>query len=125
MNEPIELRPTFDPSEAPVACQLDAIPDAERAAHFALTERLFAQLVRERKMESDGFRCRFDAAHYADVVAFVADERLCCAFLTFTITVTPGGGPVELHLAGDPEVISAIFALPEGSIATTATAKPT
>jgi hypothetical protein len=118
MNEIIELRPTIGGKELPVACQLDAIPVAIRAEHFTLTERLFTELVRERNMEDDGLHCRFDADAFGDVAAFVANERLCCAFFTFTITVTPAGGPVWLTLSGDTEIIASIFALPAHSAST-------
>jgi hypothetical protein len=43
-------------------------------------------------------------------VDFVADERRCCPFITFTITVAADGGPVWLHLTGDAEIKDVIRA---------------
>jgi hypothetical protein len=34
------------------------------------------------------------------LVDFVANERLCCPFFTFTIRVEPEGGPIWLELTG-------------------------
>lgn len=83
----------------PLACVPDAIPSADRPAHFALIGRLFEN-VREKVILDDGYAVRFDAAAFGDVARFVENERLCCPFLAFTLEVQPGGGPLWLRMTG-------------------------
>jgi len=83
----------------PLACVPDAIPSADRPAHFALIERLF-QEVREKVVLDDGYAFRFDAGAFADVARFVENERLCCPFLTFRLEAQPAAGPLWLRLTG-------------------------
>ena len=83
-----------------LACVPGAIPPAERAAHFDLAGRLFGGAVRERRDLPDGYAFRFDAESLEQVARFVANERRCCPFLSFTVEVAPGAGPVWLHLTG-------------------------
>jgi hypothetical protein len=87
-------------ADIPLACAADAIPRERRAAHFALIARLFGADVRERVAAPDGYSYRFDGAAFDDIARFVADERLCCPFLTFDIELHPQGGPLWLHLTG-------------------------
>jgi len=107
--------PTTIPSTAaaapvPLACVAAAIPAAERPAHRALLTRLFREAVRERHEipgaregaggSAEGYAFRFEADAFEDVARFVATERRCCPFLTFTLELSPAGGPLWLHLAG-------------------------
>jgi hypothetical protein len=39
---------------------------------------------------------------------FVANERLCCPFFGFAITVERGGGPVWLRMTGEREAKSVL-----------------
>lgn len=84
----------------PLACVPGAIPAEERAAHFALAAELFGDAAQERRELEDGYTFRFHAVRLAEVMRFVASERLCCPFLEFGITVSPGDGPVWLRLTG-------------------------
>lgn len=77
---------------------MSAIPLGERPAHHALTRRLVAgATIRET---SDGFTFQIPSQEYDAVTRFVAQERLCCPFLGFTVEVTPDRGPLRLHLTG-------------------------
>jgi hypothetical protein len=87
-------------SAAPLACVPGAIPEAERPAHFALIAELFGGAVRERRELADGYAFRFAPERLDGVMRFVANERLCCPFLEFGITVSPADGPVWLRLTG-------------------------
>jgi len=82
-----------------LACVPDAIPSADRPAHFALIERLF-QDVREKVALDDGYAFRFDASAFADVARFIENERLCCPFLAFMLEAQPAGGPLWLRMTG-------------------------
>ena len=49
---------------------------------------------------ADGLSIRFPAREYEAVAEFVARERLCCPFVTFTLDVTPDQGPLMLRITG-------------------------
>ena len=85
---------------APLACVPGAIPAAERAAHFAVAAELFGEGVRKRVGLPDGYAFHFDPAAFEAVARFVGSERKCCPFLVFSLTVSPGGGPLWLRMTG-------------------------
>ena len=81
-------------------CLVDAIPRAERSAHFALLAYLFRQAVQETQSLPDGHAFRFSPETYDKVAQFVSRERLCCPFLTFEITVSAADDAVWLRMTG-------------------------
>ena len=83
-----------------LACDLSAIALEQRAGHQALATQLFRQAAQERTELTDGYAFRFPAERYADLTAFIANERLCCPFFTFTLEVTADQGPLWLHITG-------------------------
>jgi hypothetical protein len=81
----------------PIACNLGAIPDAERPRYFALRARVLAEVADVAETD-DGFALRVGA----DLVAlaeWIAFERVCCPFLSFRLAVE-GDGPVRLDIGG-------------------------
>ena len=98
----------------PLACDLAAIPAAERAAHQQVTRRLVAA-VTDLHESGEGFSLQLSADEYETVTQFVARERLCCPFLKFVVVVTPERGAIDLRLSGPvgaKEVIRAELRLP-------------
>jgi hypothetical protein len=93
-----------------IACDLTAIPANERERHQALARRLFGTAVREVREQADGYAFRFAAEEFAALAAFVANERLCCGFLTFTLETPPRAGDLWLRLSGDAAVKAFIAA---------------
>jgi hypothetical protein len=101
-------------TELPIVCTLG--PEALKARR----ENLLAALLQRssgRTELPDGLRLRFtaDAQILADIARTVDAERLCCRFLSFTITVTPDDGPITLDLAGPAgtrEFLAAMFETP-------------
>lgn len=89
------------PPALPIACDLTAIPAEERDAHLARAKRLVFQSYAERQELPDGVAWRFSSDEYDEVADYVANERRCCPFFTFTLEVGPAGGPVWLRLTGD------------------------
>jgi len=87
-------------SDLPLACVPDAIPAAERRAHFALLERLFTAELRERRTLDDGYAYRFDTAAFDDLARWIVHERRCCPFLRFTLDIAPADGPLWVSLTG-------------------------
>jgi hypothetical protein len=86
--------------ESPLVCIIDAIPEEERAAHFALAAALFRTQTQKRRDVPNGYAFRFTPDTLEALVRFVSKERRCCPFLSFTITVTANSGPVWLEIAG-------------------------
>ena len=88
------------PLDTPLACVADAISANERSAHFELIRTLLALGSMRRRAMHDGYEFEFPADSFADLCRFVENERKCCPFLSFTLGLTPNGGPVTLQLSG-------------------------
>lgn len=84
----------------PLACVPGAIPDAERAPHFARLRRLFDNEALERVEVPGGYSWRFRPDALDDVALFVSWERRCCPFLRFRIDVSPDSGALWLTMDG-------------------------
>ena len=88
--------------ESALACDMTAIPPAERPAHVQLARRLFAGAVFSPVDDQggEGVRTMLDAAAFDDVARWIANERVCCPFLRFRIELEPEGGTIHLTLTG-------------------------
>lgn len=102
------MQPTTD--ALPLACDLTAIAANERPAHHERTNRLMSHAIQERLELVDGYAFRYGADDYADLVAFMGNERLCCPFFHFTLDVSPAQGPIWLRITGGAGV-KAFFAV--------------
>src|SRR5262245_41754685 len=96
--------------EQPIACDPTAIPSEEREAHFERAKQVWSEVALERQELPDGYALRFDADQYSLLAAFIANERLCCPFLRFTLEVTPGQGSLWLRITGGEDVKEALQA---------------
>src|SRR5579863_988527 len=87
-------------SASPIACQLDAIPQAERPRYFTLRAQVLATVESATEI-ADGFalQLRADGAGVVALAEWIAFERLCCPFLAFRLALQ-GDGPVRLELGG-------------------------
>ena len=83
-------------------CVPGGIPPEHRPGHFARIERLFRGAAPTHEAEPGGYRFRFPAEELEEVARFVALERKCCPFLSFSIEVGPEDGPVFLRVSGPP-----------------------
>lgn len=88
-----------DPS--PIACDLTAIEDDERAAHEEAAEAVFDAIDGLRELP-DGYAFRLppETRLVSEAGTFISRERLCCPFFRFSLEVTPEHGPVWLKLTG-------------------------
>jgi len=88
-------------TESPLACDMTAIPAAQRPVHLATSRELFSKIAEFRELP-DGYEFRL--ADGPDLLTklgeFVSLERLCCPFLRFHVEVEAEGGPVWLRLSG-------------------------
>ena len=87
-------------NELPIACDLRAIPAGDRADHIGRAEQLLTRLAEEIHELPDGYAFRYAAEHYAQVTAFIDNERRCCPFFTFVLEAPPGGAPLSLRITG-------------------------
>jgi hypothetical protein len=88
-------------SDVPIACSLAAIEPDELPRHREVTQALFAAVV-EQVERDDGYSYRLPVESGAILLAaeFIARERLCCPFYTFTLELAPAGGALWLRLTG-------------------------
>ena len=98
----------------PIACTL--VPGDLAARRNELLPGV-ATLALERIDRPDGFAWRFEPRTdvLQAITAAINNERQCCAFLRFELTVEPGGGPVWLAVtgpAGTKELLADLVAGP-------------
>ncbi len=93
---------------AALACDLTVLDPHERDKHERLATRLFTEVVQERTDLTQGYAFRFPADQYLVVAMFIANERRCCPFFTFTLEVMADQGAVWLRITG-PEGAKAIL----------------
>ena len=74
---------------------------AEREAHILNTVQLMDAVQRVEE-EENGYRFSFpnETELIARLAEFIANERLCCPFLKFVLTVTMQDEPLSLSLTG-------------------------
>ena len=86
---------------SPIACDLTAIPAAERDQHITTAQSLIRQ-AQETLHLSNGFALRFanEKDMFMRLARFVDHERLCCPFFGFSLILEPDHGPIWLHLTG-------------------------
>lgn len=84
----------------PLACNLSAIPAAEREAHQALSRQLFLEARQEIAELDDGYAFRFSEKLYPELTRYIQNERHCCPFFHFEIVVSADKGPIWLTLRG-------------------------
>ncbi len=92
-------------SEVVIACDPTAIP-ADQRDRWAETGKQVYAAVQEVQELPDGYQFRLpaDSAVLIKVAEYIMNERLCCAFLRFTVEVEPNRGPFWLRLTGDTGV---------------------
>ncbi len=91
-------------SEPIIACNPRAIDEANRDAHVDLSKEIFASSILLEVKELPhgyGFRLPLETPMIHKVAQFIANERLCCNFFTFTMIV---GEQFWLELTGTEDV---------------------
>jgi hypothetical protein len=103
-------------SEAPLACQLDAISASDRPRYNELRRMLAASVVGQRELPN-GVALKISTASLSlvQLAEWIALERKCCPFFEFKLEVAPESGPVWLSLtggAGVKEFLAQVSMLP-------------
>jgi|SRR5262245_818360 len=98
-------------TELPIACTLS--PEALKARRENLLDTLLRSSTGRTEL-AEGLRLHFaaNAEILGEIARSVEAERQCCRFLSFTITISPDGGPITLDLkgpAGTREFLTAMF----------------
>jgi hypothetical protein len=91
-------------SETIIACNPNAIAPDKRDEHEAIAKEIFSTttVLKTKELTNGyGFRLPLETAMLNKVIAFVANERLCCPFFTFTLVI---GEEFWLEISGTPEV---------------------
>jgi len=91
-------------SEIPVACDWSALTAEQQERQRSLYRRLREDVLEVREFD-DGYAFRHspDGEVLLAIAEFVANERMCCPFFHFTLTVERDGGPVWLRMTGKGE----------------------
>jgi hypothetical protein len=87
-----------------VACNPAALTAEQQERQQALLGQLRADVKEVRGLD-DGYTFGHtpDRAVLLAIAEFVANERLCCPFFEFGLTVERDGGPVWLRITGEGE----------------------
>ena len=87
--------------DSPLACNMDVFTPAEREKHEQNTAGLYRSVQDIRETEN-GFEFVFpnESTVITGVAEFISNERLCCPFLEFRLTVAPNNEPISLLLSG-------------------------
>jgi hypothetical protein len=86
----------------PVYCTLLEADPRERVAELEST--IGRKIVEVRELD-DGYALRFpaEAGIVQELGRLIDFERICCAFLNFSLRVKAAGGPIWLELTGSDE----------------------
>lgn len=87
-------------SETPLACNMGVFTPAQREQHIQTTRQLF-QTVQNIQEAENGFE--FILPNQSDIIKiseFIVNEKRCCPFLKFTLTIGPDLQPISLLLTG-------------------------
>jgi hypothetical protein len=88
-----------------VACNWSALTAEQQERQRDLYRQLRADVEEVQELE-DGYAFRYSTDSGGVLLAvaeFVANERLCCPFFEFGITVERAGGPMWLRMTGAGE----------------------
>ncbi len=90
--------------DIPLACDMTALTTGQRERQGVLGRRLLDGALKIRELD-DGYAFAHPAEGdaLAAMAEFVANERLCCPFFGFEITVERGGGAAWLRITAEGE----------------------
>lgn len=101
-------------NEVIIACNPNAIPADMREQWVEAGKQVYAAVQEVQHMlDGYGFRLPTNSAMLLKVAEYIANERLCCPFIHFTVEIEPNEGPLWLRLRGDAgvkEYMGAVFA---------------
>jgi len=84
-------------SETPFVCNMDVFTPAQREAHIATTMELIQAIQNVQEVEN-GYEFTFpnETNLISKIAEFISNERLCCPFLTFHLSLSSTTEPISL-----------------------------
>ena len=99
-----------------LACNLGAIATDERDVHVERAKRLFASALESKELPTGyAFRLPLNTATLIEAAKWIANERLCCPFFTFTLVANE---QLWLELTGAEEAKTELIAMAQSIGAT-------
>ncbi len=91
----------MDIHRSPLSCDLFVLSDRDRTRRDELVSAL-GHSLRELYELEQGYGMVFEpsTSTLAELVEFIALERLCCPFLNFELRVQEENGPMRLEMSG-------------------------
>jgi len=88
-------------SEPALVCDMNVFSPAQRESHIRATTQL-VQAIQQIKEVEHGYEFTFpnEAELIVGIAEFIANERLCCPFLTFTLNIPASSETLSLALTG-------------------------
>jgi hypothetical protein len=88
-------------STTPLACNMNVFTPIQREAHIQTTTKLIRAIQSVQEVEN-GYEFLFPnrTEFISKIAEFIANERLCCPFLEFTLNVGSHSEPISLSLNG-------------------------
>ena len=88
-------------AHAPLTCNMGVFSPDQRESHIVTTTKLFESVQSVQEVEN-GYEFTFpsDTEFISQIAEFIADERLCCPFLNFTLKIVSNNEPISLSLTG-------------------------
>jgi len=88
------------PGSEGIACQMGVFTDAERTEHVTVVKPLFARTAQVQPLPNGAaYRLSAEAETLMLSAAFIAQERRCCPFLHFELSLD-AAGVLWLRLTG-------------------------
>ena len=93
----------FGSQTTPLVCNMNVFTPAKRESHIHTTTQLFQSVQNIEEVEN-GFEFIFPNPNDSDILTsmaeFISNERRCCPFLKFTLTINIDPQPITLTLTG-------------------------
>lgn len=85
----------------PLACDLSALTNAQRARHLEVSQQVLSAKQSVTELP-DGYRLHYpdDPATYILLAEFMSMEHRCCPFFRLALEVEPGQHTITLHISG-------------------------
>ncbi len=97
----------------PLSCDLSALSPAQRKRHSELIRYVLSEPLSLKEL-AEGYEFSFkkEAEVFLKIAEWVVLERVCCPFLSFSLAIDRGNGPIRLGItgpAGTKDVLKAAY----------------
>jgi len=87
----------------PLSCDLSALSPAQRKRHNELLRYVLTEPLSLKELaEGYEFSFKMEAEVFLKIAEWAVLERVCCPFLSFSLALDPGDGPIRLEITGPP-----------------------